>query len=131
MVVPGFSPLILCSHGIDVVDWIVVAVAEEIVIAGVEKLRVFAHEPPKTGVVKTRSVIVDPSSQVFSAGKKETVAVGTAISPSPVRCVDAGRSERVIAVPLDNRAVGVCEMRHTPLVVLVEEIPVPLVVSPV
>ena len=67
----------------------------------------------------------------ISAGKKETVAVGTACSHSPVRCVDAGSSERIVTVTLDNSAVGVCEVGHAAFMILLREIPVPLVVCAV
>ena len=59
------------------------AVAEEVVIAGVEQLRVFAHEPAQRRVVSSGAILVEIErwgvvdgticSCVFSSGEQETV----------------------------------------------------------
>ena len=40
------SPFAASPHWVGEINGIIVAVAEEVVIAGIEELRVFAHEPP-------------------------------------------------------------------------------------
>ena len=49
----------LCPHRVGEINWIIVAVAEEIVIAGVEELWVLAHEPAQFRVIRASSVLVE------------------------------------------------------------------------
>ena len=94
------------TPSISQIDRIIVAVAEEVVIASVEELRVFAHEPAQAGVINSRSILVNPCSVVFPAGEQKPVAVGAGCSDGPVRCVDRGGTEGVVAIPLDDGLLG-------------------------
>src|SRR5579885_3340236 len=47
------------SHRIDVIHWIIVAIAEEIVIARVEQFWIFAHEPAQLRVIRPRAILVE------------------------------------------------------------------------
>src|SRR5438552_5557323 len=74
----------LQAHWISKINGIIVAVAEEIVIAGVEQLPVFAHEPSQLRVIRSRSVFVEIKGcvggrsirgRVLSSSEQEPVVV--------------------------------------------------------
>jgi hypothetical protein len=73
------------SHGVGHVQGIIMAVAEEIVIASAEQLGVFAHEPAKAGMIGSCAILVEIKAgiggtvcgSVLSSRKKETVVVAS------------------------------------------------------
>ena len=112
---PGFSSRILCAHRIRVVDGIIVAVVKEIVIAGVEELRVFAHESAKSGVVSSRSVLIDPRACIFSAGSRRWYHFADDFRP---RRKTSAR-ETPLAIPLDYGTACVNKVGDVTLVIRV------------
>ena len=113
------------------------AVAEEVVIASVEKLRVFAHEAAEFRVIRSGTVLVeikrwggvDSSIRggVLSSGEQETVVVDGRC-PSlwvPVSVVKRWRTEGVVAVSLKHIAAAIGQERHTAFMVLLRIIVVP------
>src|SRR6266576_2160783 len=110
-------------HRVGEIDWIVVAVAEEIVIAGIEQLRVFAHEPAKGRIVCAGAIFVEREglhvvstvgSGVFASGEQETIVVGGAIKLCPVSTVNRRRPKGIIYVSLDHLA-GLTRGRAAPI----------------
>ena len=110
------------------------AVAEEIVIAGIEQLRVFAHEPAQRRIVRAGAVFVERERRnvrptvggsVFSPGEQETVVVGGATELCPVSTVNRWRPKGIVCVSLDHlaglapgRAAPIQQMRHAAFVVV-------------
>ena len=97
-------------------------------------LRVFAHESAKLRIVRASAVLVEVKGRrvidtavcgcVLTTGKQETVVVVGVCSSIPVRVVNCGRAEGVVAVSLNHGGIscGISQQHHTAFVVLVQEI---------
>src|SRR5579885_796811 len=91
-------------HRIDVIHWIIVAVAKEIVIARVEQFRILAHEPAQAGMIRARTVFVKPKvSVVFASGEQEPVAVEGSLAHLVIGTVDRRLAKYIIPVILQDR----------------------------
>ena len=55
--------------------WVIGAVTEEIVIAGIETFRIFAHEPAEAGMISSGAVFVEAEIlwRPFPASKHEPI----------------------------------------------------------
>jgi hypothetical protein len=92
---------------------------EEIVIAGVKELRVFAHEPAKLRIVSPCPVFVEPEhGRLFPSREQETIADDGGRSQSVIRRVNRRRAEDVVSVLLQNGAIGVGQVYDAAFVVL-------------
>src|SRR5262249_38779882 len=83
-----------------VIDGIIVTVAEEIVIAGVEQLWIFAHEPAKAGVIGARAIFVEAERPILASGEQETIVVRGGGELREIRRwpPDARRAKHIVSV---------------------------------
>jgi hypothetical protein len=80
-------------------------VAEQIVIAGVEQLRIFAHEPAQAGMIGPCPILVESEiGRPLASGEQEAIAIlrGSSLSPVGRRAKDGGFAEHVVAVVFEN-----------------------------
>src|SRR2546423_6139033 len=136
MIRPWYKLLVCQAHRISRIDGIVVAVAEEVVIASIEHLRVFAHKPAQLRVVRAGAVLVEikrwagavvgpVGGRILAPGEQETVIVNSACASAPGACVDRRRAEGVVAISLNNIAACVSQLNHAAFMVLLRVISIP------
>ena len=115
----GELPVLEQPQRIRAINGIIITIAEEIVIAGVEELRVFAHETANGRVVGSSAVLIETvGPAVLPAGEQETIVVGCASKHIAVAVVRCRRAEDIVAVLLDHRAARVSQMGHAAFMVL-------------
>jgi hypothetical protein len=115
-----------------------VVLAEQIIIAGIEELRVFAHEPPEFWIVCPGAIFVKIKSRgrvsgsvgggVFSSGEQETVVVNGGCARGPAGRVNGRRAESIVAIPLNHVTGAISQQRHAAFMVLLGKIRVPITV---
>ena len=102
-------------------------VAEEIGIAGVEQLRIFAHEPAQAGMISSSTVFVELETsivpccsgcRVLSAGKQEAIVKGGMVNFNISAAVECGFAKHVVFVFFYHSSASIGEVRDAALMVL-------------
>src|SRR5581483_5517625 len=88
-------------------------------------------EAAKTGMIHSRPVLIHPRSSIFPASEQEPIAVCTGRDLGSRPIIKDRSTKDVVTVFLDDVTTGVCKMRYTAFMVLVQKIPMPLVICPV
>src|SRR5579885_2466287 len=111
------------AHGICEVNGIIVAIAEQIVIASVEQFWIFAHETPQAGMIGSRTIFVKPKvSVVFASREQGPVAVEGSLAHLVIGTVDRWLAKHIVPVILQDRRLPrgrvVGQIGHAPLMIL-------------
>src|ERR1700694_5359018 len=117
------AKLYLCvqSHRVGLIQWIIAAIPEEIVITGSEELWILRHESSQSWVIRTIPVLVDTELRdVFASGEHETISeCGSGRGDHVAAAIfDRRLAKSVVLVALDHSAARIGQMGHASFVII-------------